>query len=188
VALINSPKGTRPFCSGTVISANYILTAAHCVENRKPGSIRALTGSIGTYYYYYSNVGYFNIKKIVLHPNYNRENSYNNDIAILQLSRPLDLITIAGAICLPADTTQTYANNFYMTIAGWGESTRDYDLELRLRRAQVSGMTNSACQTRYPFENVTENHLCALNDYDQDFCDKDEGGNDVYILKKRRSS
>jgi secreted trypsin-like serine protease len=66
-------SGAEIYCSGTVVAANYVLTAAHCFENREVLSIESSTGAKAT------------ALRFELHPKYNHSQEYDRyDIALVE--------------------------------------------------------------------------------------------------------
>ena len=97
VSLRKYPDHTH-FCGGSILSNSWILTAAHCVAGHKPSNIMIHVGSL---YLQYSSQQR-TVRRIISHPNYNSGN-YVNDIALIQLSSPLDINDPNLAkICLPS--------------------------------------------------------------------------------------
>jgi secreted trypsin-like serine protease len=91
----------RSICGASIISRNYILTAAHCVEVNMytPNLLSVVVGADTINSRERQNRS---LTKIFIHPQYN-QNTKENDIAILYLSQPIDLSDVNVAkICLPA--------------------------------------------------------------------------------------
>ena len=86
VALTNTSY--QQFCGGSVIDKNWILTAAHCLENvSSPGLIRIRSGVTNRLH----NTGQDRqVSEIILHPDYSN-NGYRFDAALVRLATPLDL-------------------------------------------------------------------------------------------------
>ena len=53
-------------------------------------------------------------KRVIKHPSYNRPSAINNDIALIQLERPVSLNARVGTVCLPShgETVPTSARCF----------------------------------------------------------------------------
>lgn len=85
---IGFSSGSNSWCSGTLISANYMLTAAHCMRDD---------------YGYYGNSAAFNLGGSIhwahsfsLHNGWNPQaGNYGNDLAIIRLSNPVSHVAPA---------------------------------------------------------------------------------------------
>ena len=92
-------------CGGTIISASWVVTAGHCARGVAPSKIIVYSGSnlrwSGT-----ANA----VSQVIVHPNYDPQ-YVTSDIALLQLSQPLDLTDPSlAAICLPFVSASTLAD------------------------------------------------------------------------------
>ncbi len=105
VGIYNSIEGnTHPICGGVVLSENYIITAAHCVDDYSSSSYFVI---LGDYSITDKNDGQerFEIAEIKIHPDYDSSSSTKpNDIALLRLSSSAKFNERIGQICLPSET------------------------------------------------------------------------------------
>lgn len=90
----------RNMCTGALIAPDLVLTAAHCVFDKKTGqrvegtSIEFLAGWRGG-----RASAYANVKRAVIHPDYEFASDSDdirvrNDLAVLQLTRPINKSSI----------------------------------------------------------------------------------------------
>ena len=74
---INLKKGARYIhhCGGSVITDNFILTAAHCVTSSSMANLKLI---FGTNYLQFVDEHRIErlVKKIIIHPQYNTSNHY----------------------------------------------------------------------------------------------------------------
>lgn len=102
-------------CGGSVVSPDYVITAAHCVD----GLDRALFSVvIGSNYLEENNQLFYNISQIIIHPNYN-DNQKISDIALLRLSQRIDFGQKISSICLPDSSDVSAIFNQNVVVVGW---------------------------------------------------------------------
>ncbi|MEW2164484.1 serine protease [Streptomyces sp. NPDC007084] len=158
------------FCGGTLVAADKVVTAAHCVVGESTGSVRVvggrtyLDGTDGTV----SKVG-----KIWINPDYT-DATNGDDVAVLTLSTPMSYAT--APYVSPSDTG-VYATGASARIVGWGTTSENGGSSNQLRTATVPIVSDASCAGSYGSHYVATDMVCAgYSSGGVDTCQGDSGG------------
>ncbi|KAM4598243.1 transmembrane protease serine 9-like [Polymixia lowei] len=122
------------------------------------------------------NRQYRTVSRIIRHPNYNSQ-TYNNDMALLKLSSPVNFTEYIRPVCLAA-TGSVFGAGTTGWITGWGHIHSEIPLPSpqRLQEVNVPIVSNSQCNSAYSVI-ITGNMICAgLSEGGRDSCQGDSGG------------
>ncbi|XP_077339824.1 chymotrypsin-like elastase family member 1 [Lithobates pipiens] len=161
-------------CGGSLIRANRVLTAAHCVDRVATYRVvlgeHNLSANDGT-----EQVISVSAKRI--HASWNTNNvAAGYDIAVLHLAASATLNSYVKLATLPADGT-VLANNYNCIISGWGRTTTGGSLPSILQQAPLPVVAHSTCSTSsYWGSTVKTTMVCAGGNGVQAGCQGDSGG------------
>ncbi|KAL0267409.1 UNVERIFIED_CONTAM: hypothetical protein PYX00_009687 [Menopon gallinae] len=156
-----------PFCSATIISETFVVTASHCLErfNSKEVSIRSGTSKRA------SGGDLLKIKRFARNPNFSAS-QLDYDVAVVELEEPMVFNDFRRAVRL-ADGEPTVGQN--LTVSGWGKTTEKGSVAGILQSTSVRVIDRELCREYYKNKvNITERMFCAGAD-GQDSCGGDSG-------------
>ncbi|CAF1514808.1 unnamed protein product, partial [Didymodactylos carnosus] len=168
-------------CGGAVLNENYVITAAHCIDDIN--TIISNTVSVGKHQL--SRSGQIrSISKVFVHPYY-KKSTFENDIAVLQLSSPLNLSDpLVSKICLPNLTETTSFDvpeyprvNSSLVVVGWGRLLfRNDSLPDILQQVTVRAISKNHHMCSESIQNPDIQFCAGIDNGGKDSCQGDSGG------------
>ncbi|MFB7505708.1 S1 family peptidase [Streptomyces broussonetiae] len=158
------------FCGGTLVAANKVVTAAHCMAGESTSSIRVVGGRT---YLNGTDGTVSKVSKIWINPDYTDATS-GHDVSVLTLSTSMPY---TAAKYVSSSDTGVYAANTTARILGWGTTSENGSSSNQLRTATVPLVADSSCKSSYGSDFVQSDMVCAgYTSGGVDTCQGDSGG------------
>ncbi|XP_013106643.2 trypsin-1-like [Stomoxys calcitrans] len=162
----------RHHCGGSLISENFIVTAAHCTMGQSPSLMRVVVGATDLGTAEGQNVG---ISQFIIHPQYNPQNQ-DYDMSLIKLAQAVSLGSATVDKIELASADSNFAADTLATISGYGAINGNLQLPNRLKFAQVQLWSRDYCNPQN-IPGVTDRMICAGHPSGQvSSCQGDSGG------------
>lgn len=190
--LVSITKNNGHHCGGVILNDKFVLTAGHCLCSSRDSNIypvRLLGVTLGKHNFLTPDIPAARqerIKDAVLHPGY-KCGKYVDDIALLELIRPISWSESVKPACLPVATEKLGYSAFdgvNAITAGWGllgENKTENRRPDVLQKVEVQVVANDICNEWYASQKtsvkINPTQMCAgFEEGGKDSCRADSGG------------
>ncbi|XP_075159392.1 seminase-like [Haematobia irritans] len=161
-------------CGGSLVSSQYVVTAAHCVDGVSPSKLIVVGGATRL-----SETGVRRgVAKIIKPQNYNKPKPYHMDVAVLKLASEMKGKNIATIpLC-----KSSWKIGDYIDLYGWGQLSENNKMSVdQMRKVSVPLVLRSKCKQAYKNrETITSSMFCAGDLNGKDSCYGDSGGPAIF--------
>jgi trypsin len=163
----------RSQCTGTLLDATHVLTAAHCVTD----GVRPYTNLV----VFYGDVKLSQARTVAVttatpHPGYD-PNRIRNDVAVLKLAAPVTGPNIGFVRLPPIGGNATEKTGRTVIVAGWGATFQNGGAVNDLREATLKIVSAAECKAMWSLAGIViaPSQICAWQ-RGHDACFGDSGG------------
>ncbi|XP_071054049.1 chymotrypsin-1-like [Onthophagus taurus] len=160
-------------CGASILSKNFVLTAAHCVQGHTPSTLSIQYGVVEISA---DTTNSIQVESLVYHDNYAPADGYRNDIAVLKLSSDLPLSDTVKQITLPK-LEQNFEGWSSAILVGWGLPQTGGSVMTHLQKVEILLFPQEQCKAAHGTKVDDINHVCAgLPEGGKGQCNGDSGG------------